>query len=484
MQQTRLIQVLKKLDRKAHRRFLDFVNSDYFNKNKKVRALCRYVLQYKPAFTHPKLDNELAFRVVFNDEPYNRLQFNNVVSDLFQLLLRFLGIEEARRQTGVFHALQIQALMSHDFDNLAAHELQKMQRQIESQTYRNHDYFYQKYLMHDLADQHFLRQVKREADPNLQHKSDALDRFYWINKLRIASEMVNRNTVLKAGYQPHFLDYLLTLLEDAETEVLNVPAIVVYQKVVDLVQSPDDEKAYFELKKELLTFSTAFPPKELQNLYGYALNFCIRQINFGKSQFYAEALELYKVLLADELLIQDGYLSMWTFRNIVTAGIRTGAFEWTEQFIEQKQSLLQPEDRDNAVKYNLVALAYAQKHYDVALQQLHGVEFTDNYYQIGAKTIQLKIYFELLESEALFSLAEAFRKFLNRHRQLSEYHQHSNLNFIKLSVQLYKLKTGRKHLSRKDFDKKVLNFEKQLKTLSPVTNMDWLRDQTEQANLF
>ncbi|MCB0640980.1 MAG: hypothetical protein KDC44_05045 [Phaeodactylibacter sp.] len=473
MQQSRLIQVLKSLESRDFRLFEEFVHSDYFNKNEKVRALCSYILQFKPDFESSGLDKERAYECVYGSATYNRFQLNNLLSDLFQLLLFFLSVEQVRPQIDVFQGALIQQLLTRDFDRFAELELGKFEQAIEQQPFRNFTYFHQKYRLHELADRHFLRQAKRSKDPNLQEASDALDRYYWTSKLRIASEMISRNILLNAGYEPHFLDDLLA----TNSAVVQVPAVKVYRKVVELLLAPTEASVYFELKKELLAHSTLFPPQELQNLYGYALNFCIRQINFGHSAFYGEALDLYQALLERELLIQDGYLSMWTFRNIVTTGIRTGAFEWTEQFIETYQHDLQEQDRANAVQYNRAAYYYARKNYKAALQQLHDVEFTDNFYQIGAKTIQLKIYFELMETEALFALTTAFRKYLSRHRQLSDYHRQSNQHFIKLSLQLYKLRSGKQHWSKSIYQKRFGQLQEQLQELSPVANLDWLREQ-------
>lgn len=449
------------------------MHSDYFNKNEKVRTLCTFILQFKPDFESAKLDKVVAYQAVYGNQPYNRFQLNNLLSDLFQLLLSFLSMEQAAPEYAVYQAALVRDLQSRDFDRFAELELEKFERAIEQQPFRNGNYFHQKYHLHELADRQFLRQAKRSKDPNLQQASDALDRYYWTGKLRIASEMISRNTLLNAGYEPHFLNDLL----NTASAVVQVPAVQVYRKVVELLLAPTEAQAYFDLKKELLAHSRLFPPQELQNLYGYALNFCIRQINFGHSVFYEEALDLYRALLERELLIQDGYLSMWTFRNIVTAGIRTGAFEWTERFIDQYQHYLQEQDRANAVQYNLAAYYYARKNYKAALQQLHNVDFTDNFYQIGAKTIQLKIYFELQETEALLALATAFRKFLSRHRQLSDYHRHSNQHFIKLTLQLYKLHSGKQRWSGSQWQKRSEQVQGQLQSLSPVANLDWLRDQ-------
>lgn len=54
----------------------------------------------------------------------------------------------------------------------------------------------------------------------------------------------------------------------------------------------------------------------------------------------------------------DGYLSPWTYKNIVIAALRAGEFEWTEQFIKSYKNKLNEKFRINAFNYNMGYLLF------------------------------------------------------------------------------------------------------------------------------
>ena len=65
MQKTKLINLLRQLDSKKHRRFAEFVHSPIFNKNRKVTALCDYLLTYAPIYRPEDIEKEVVFTIVF-----------------------------------------------------------------------------------------------------------------------------------------------------------------------------------------------------------------------------------------------------------------------------------------------------------------------------------------------------------------------------------------------------------------------------------
>ena len=109
---------------------------------------------------------------------------------------------------------------------------------------------------------------------------------------------------------------------------------------------------------------------------------------------------------------------------------------------------------------------------------LHNVEFTDAFYHLSAKLIQLKTYYLLAENEALLALINATRRFVQRNRQLSDYQKKSSLNFLHILQLLSQLRYATADI--RDTER----FEKQLKndlaTLQPLANKQWLEEVLEQ----
>jgi hypothetical protein len=202
------------------------------------------------------------------------------------------------------------------------------------------------------------------------------------------------------------------------------------------------------------------------------------RINSGETQYYQEILLLYKLLLDEAIIFKNGTLTQWTFTNIITAGIRTRDYEWTERFIEDYQHYLAPDLRQNVYTYNLVNLYFEKKDYHSALRMLHNVEFTDAFYHLSAKLIQLKTYYLLAEHEALLALINATRRFVQRNRQLSDYQKKSSLNFLHILQRLSQLQYAAMNI--RDAGKFKKQLENDLEALQPLANKQWLEEVFEQ----
>ncbi len=88
-------------------------------------------------------------------------------------------------------------------------------------------------------------------------------------------------------------------------------------------------------------------------------------------------------------------------------------------------------------------LKYEQKAYDEALGLLNQVNVSDLLLNIAAKTIAMKIYYELGAFELLHSHIEAMQTFLRRKKMMA-YHKDSYANTIKYLKKVLDLPLGDK----------------------------------------
>lgn len=474
MQNTKFIQLLKNCTTRERHRFRAYIESPFFNKNQYLIALYQCVLQYQPLFEDANLNKRNVWKNLFSDQVWNEDKMNNLISDLLQHFYNFLGQLEYNKQPFLQKKILLNVLLKKEEMGHTKRVSRRCQQIQAQQPHRNYEHFYREYLLHQQLDQYELASGNRSFNEHLQIQSNQLDIFYFANKLRLACDMTSRNTVIKAAYNCHYLKEILVFYKNSDKEIQNIPALKIYYKALLMLQNQENVAEYWELKNLLQQQGNLFPPAELWVLYNYALNFCIQKINSGQSSYYREILELYQVLLEKQLIFVNGYLTQWTFKNVTTVGIRLKEFEWTQYFIEKYQSYLLPQERTNAVAYNLAAFFYAKKEYRQALQQLQDVEFTDTSYHLGAKIIQLKSYFELEETEAFYSLIKAFRNYLRRNRQISDYRKKANRHFLKLAKKIYGLKWIGVSKDSATFQKKRQQILEEMAELQPLANKDWL----------
>ncbi len=437
MKDSHLVKVLKKLEKKEIRRLQEWVHSPFFNKNIKVQQLCKWLLAFFPAFDQKNCTREKAYEYIYAKQPYNAAQLNNLTSDLLQLLFKFLAYQNYQKNNAFEKICLMDELLAKDLPNSMVKIGKHFTKIKQHSTLEHSSSFFDNYLYYKQMDEYTLTQPTRNYNDNLQLKNNQLDLFYLATKLKIACDMASRNVVVQGNYEAHFLEEILARIDNNLALYQNYPAITVYYNVLKTIKEEENSVYYFQLKKILAENLVIFPKDELRILYDYARNYCIRKINKGNAEYYQEILNLYQFLLDKKIIFKNGFLTQWDYKNIVTVGVRLKEFEWTEQFIHQYKNQLPPHEQDNAFIYNLSSYHYECKNYKKSLLLLNEVKFTDASYYIGAKIIQLKSYYELEESDAFYALIEAFRIYLVRNRQLSDYRKRANLNFLKFVQKIY-----------------------------------------------
>jgi len=474
MRNSKFINALQHLSTRERSKFRELAYSPFFNKNKKVRRLIDHCLAYAPSFEGEELDKQSIFELLFGNEVYEELKINNVISDALKLLYLFLAQQSIMDQEYQWRNHQMNGILQHQMVRHLPGIERRLQSLQKKRVDNSHDYFYQQYHLEERLDKSMLMQQGREYSPHLQHANNALDQYYWCNKFRLACDMASRNKIIKAAYECHFAEQLITIYE-TQPEVLRAhPAIQLYYQALLMIQT-EEEGHYRTLRRLLDQHSQVLPVEERYDLYDYAQNYCVKKINSGNTEYYEQILELYKKMLEHGLLLRNGYLTQWSYINILTAGLRLPDFEWTEWFIHTYKEQLKPEVRDNVFTYSLAALYFEQKDYHKALQSLQGVAFSDIFYHMSAKIIQLKSYYELEENEAFLSLMEASRKFLRRNRHLSDYQVQSNVNFLKLVGKLHKLNMNAGILKPAKLESALDQIQQSLEATKAVTNKGWLR---------
>lgn len=176
-------------------------------------------------------------------------------------------------------------------------------------------------------------------------------------------------------------------------------------------------------------------------------------------------------------IYEKGRLSQWDYKNIVSLGLRIGKTDWVANFIETQRERIAADYRTNAYAYNSAYFHYATRNYPDALRQLQTVEFSDVFYHLGTKAIQMKIYYEQEETEALLSLFAAFKTFLRRNKGISTYQRRTHLNLVQFVERLDRLRERSPRLSRKVFTEKLQELQAEAEAKDGVSNLPWLLGQ-------
>ncbi len=462
MKDSKLSEMLALMDRKEGGRFLKFVASPYHNANKGLLDFAEVSLDGGHL-----LEKQAVWSLLFPHKPYDDLVFRRLMSDLLALAEKFLAVEQFSSSSAQQQVQLLKALRDREATGLYEFFYRKSIRSSPTDhNLLNSSALLDAYLLQSERNAWLERSANRSGITNLDASVASLDRFYLFNKLKYACTLLNNRNVMGGEFQDPFLEGLLKQLPTSH--YADDPAIAIYFSIYQLFRRPEEPQHYPVLRKMLSQFALAFTLDEARHLYAFAMNHCIGRINAGEGDFLREIFGLYQEALERQILLEGDSLSPWDYKNIVVAGLRLSEFDWVEQFIRDYKEKIAAEHRENAFTYNLAKLHFYKKHYSEVLKLLQQLEYEDVFYNLDAKVMLLKIYYELHEIDALDSLIESFRTFLRRNKLISEGHRTNYLNLILFVKKLSRVRYGdhkRRAKIRADFE-----------ATRQIADADWLRE--------
>ena len=427
--------------------------TEHINKNGKAGALIK----------------EQIWKKLYGKENFSDVRFRKLGSDLLKLVEGYLSQEIYDENLLYQSSNLIEAVSRKKIDKLYNSSVRNAQLTTEQRLLRPASYYYYQYLIEKNYYELMDVDLKRSEKSNVEKIINSLDEFYLAEKLKWYSSLLSRQNLVSHEYELLFIDEIINHVKKYQYK--NVPPVSVYFQAYLTQSENEDERHYYNLIEELNRNFDYMPKKELYHLYTYAINYCISKVNKGKSEFLREFLNIVKQSLENDILISEsetGDLNPWHFKNIVLIALRLGEYDWTEKFIKDFKDKLPIESKDNAVSYNLALVYFYQKKYNKVISLLQSVEYEDIAYNLGSKSMLLAIYYEQDEDEALTSLMDSFKTFLNRHKELSDFQRISYINLLKYIKKLLKLNPG----DKSEIEKIRSDIEEDKKV--GIASMKWL----------
>ncbi len=464
MRETKLHEMLALMDKKEAGRLHKFLSSSYFNSNSALVRLAEYF-----HLPDANLEKQAVWNHLFPGKPFEDLVLRRTSSDLLALVAQFLAIEQfgnshAQRQVHLLKTLrerEAQGLYEFFYRKVIHATMDDAtELKLNSQT------FLDAYLLEAERNAWLERSANRSGVTNLDASVASLDRFYLFNKLKYACTRLNNRNVMGGDFQDPLIEGLLKQLPTSN--YAQDVALLIYFRIYQMLSRHEETEHYALFRQNLSQFAESFSVDEARHLYAFAMNYCIGRINAGEGAYLQEIFGLYKESLERKVLFEGESLSPWDYKNIVVVGLRLSEFEWVETFIRTYRDRIPSEHRENAFTYNLAKLHFYKKHYSEVLKLLQKLEYEDVFYNLDAKVMLLKIYFELHEIEALDSLIESFRTFLRRNKLISASHRTNYLNLILFVKKLSRVGYGD--------HKRIAKIRADFEATRQIADADWLRE--------
>ncbi|TNF28539.1 MAG: hypothetical protein EP314_03715 [Bacteroidetes bacterium] len=399
---------------------------------------------------------------LYPGKPFNDKAIRYLLTDVNRCLYEYFAYKQLQEQPHRQELLLLDELRSRKCEKAFSKEFKRSISALDKSNQCHADALLHRSELLRLNAASELGSGQRSSE-SFEESSLYLDQYFVARKLQISAEKINLHYILSKQLVDPFLE---TIIEQVDRGLFSdVPSIGLYRTIIQSLTEPNDESVFPKLKQQVLAQQDEVPASELTDLYQYLLNYCIRSINAGKLSFQEELFSVYRSALETGALLNNGTLSQWDFKNVVTIALRTGHVEYAREFIHGYRNALPAQQRANALAYNLANLHFHEKNYRAAIAQLQKVDLDDIFYQLDARSILMKSYYELDDTDALFYHATAFRSLLKRNRKISDHQRKLYLNLIKHTVSLARTS---------DRNQRVANIRSRISADPNVADLKWL----------
>ncbi|MCB0662710.1 MAG: hypothetical protein KDC24_08220 [Saprospiraceae bacterium] len=435
MEKSRLLEVFNALSKKEIRDLRKWLHSPAHNQREDVQLLFEYLENIGQEADEKLLLKETVYSSLFPDEAFDDAKFRQTTHFLLKAIEEYfiyqeLRSDEVRAKTGLARVYRKKKI-----PKAFGAAMRDAHKEQEKYPFRN-EHFHRNDFLLQLEEYSYRETQKRTAEMNLQDLGNALEVTFLADKLRYSYLMIAHQVVYKTEYDFGMLEEVLKYVE--EKDFMSIPAIAVYYYGYKANVEKDNPSHFQHLKTTIIENESKFPQAERRDIYLMAINYLINRMNSGDSLAVKELFEFYKNGIEKEILIENESLSRFTFRNVVSLGLILKEYGFVEKFIPTYATFLESKNRDSIVHYSRALLHFERKDYETAMQLLMQVEYDDLLMNLSAKSMLIRMFYEEDELDALESLLESMRTYMQR-KKVMGYHKSNFSNLIRMTKKLVKI---------------------------------------------
>ncbi|MCC6866808.1 MAG: hypothetical protein IT280_11695 [Ignavibacteria bacterium] len=474
MKNTKLILLLKTFTPSEIKKFRDFVNSPFYNKNKNVQKLNDVLMRYYPHYDSELLNEEKIFAELFIEEKFDYFKIKNISSDLYMLGLEFLSTisNSVTEFTGEYN-LMVQLRMRKLF-NLHSKLVKSKEKSLNEKNINNEYLLYDKYLLSTESQLVDLFE-KPSSISGILNEFDNFYEYLINNLLMLYNLLLHISKGNNVQLNIKMLDEIVLYLEKGP--VSSQPTTIAYQYLI-LLKIKQKEEYYYILKDNYFKNLSSIDDFAAYKIHMYMFGYCADMYNFnGNRKFENECYELYKHSFLNNR-VTSGELLYPDFINYVKVFTRVGDIELAEKFIKDYTPMLPEEQRDNAINFSNAFILHKKGELAEALRLLTLVNFQLAILKIQVKIMQVQLNYELGFFEETREIIELFKKTLLKETALPDNYKNPVMNFLYNTLYLLNLHLETNNKKKKQ-DANLLREKIEMNQQNHFGIKFWLNDMIE-----
>jgi hypothetical protein len=478
MEKSKLIEILRTFDKGEINSFTDFVRSPFFNKEKVLIKIAEYLQKRHPDY-NSDIEKEKVFGFLYPGKKYNDGLMRNIISDVMRLAEEFLAVKHMRKNGHKKELLLLEELNEKKLESHFLKHKLKLEKVIESSPFKDEFYYSQKAEFAILYN-NFLKKTSDtyiRENHIVQEVSDLLTINFLIRVIYYNAHMINRQSYIENfSFRLNMADEIDAFFEKEGKKYLSIPYIECNYLSFKLFQTKD--KKYFYMLKDFLNKNFALiNESDRKSAYTVLENYCYARVIEGKAEFVKQQFELYKQAVEKGTIKGvTNYISNVLFMSIVATGLEAGEFSWIEKFIKDNINDVKEEMRKDTYNFSLALVNYWKKDFESALTELAKVNNDEFAFKHNIKSLYLKIYFDMNETEPFYSHIDTYKHFILNNKYVHDKVREQVNSFINYSKKLFDIKNS----LQKDKQYELDLYGKEITANNALVNKIWLLKKIEE----
>ncbi len=303
------------------------------------------------------------------------------------------------------------------------------------------------------------------------HYITYFDIAYYIEKLKICCELINRNKILDGAFDQEYIEKLLVEVEKYRDMNL---LIQLYGDIIQILlnkqtMSPKVFRFFFDRYKTL-PFNEEMRGDNI-SIASYLINICLRELKANNLNVANSLLQVVDFMQEKNLIVEQGIVSFSLMKSIISSAIKLGHLDWSENFYHTYKKYIDSNLKQIATAYIDALILFNKNNFQQAWHKTRNVDIKamDILLKINFMQLQLQIAIELKlgapvkDKEYVKGIINKLLYLLNSSK-IGETNKVKTLNFIKYSKILIKKKTNTQYRA----------YLKDIGKVNPVSEKPWL----------
>ena len=493
MQQSKLLDFIKKIPQNELERLHDFVRSPFFNKGKDAQyhvLLFEHIKNNVLDFENSNLNKENIALTLFSTNDKAQIErLNKIMSGLTKLVEEYIiytysGLDKKgdfanhTKRNLILLKFYRKNELNNKFDNLL-YDLQKAQEEV---ILKDKNFFLQQFDIEYAVLKEKSSKNKGKGNLNLPNTLKYLDWYYFVLRLELSNLLVTQN--LFTATQEKEYEQFRQFVPFVESFEDGLPPIVKIALEVTKLISNSNSNTEMPIVENLIALlqqnKSELPIPFIYDIHASIRNYFTLLYNEGNLDILKELFDFQCYQLKEGYFYTDNKIKANAFLGIVNNSLKLKQYEWVKTFLEKHEFAIIG-DTDNALyKFNLENYYFSTKDY-AKIEYSFVYPYKDTNYLTAARRLEIKFLYEQEDFYALDFKIKAFSQFLfNNREKLSHVITDNNASFLAMVKKLILL-SEKKLNTRKDdkFIAKITKLKESIKQ-GVVGEKEWLLDKLEE----